>query len=209
MTIRFTPKSYKAAQRVKPPRLSASEEGLFKPITAKVSNALSDEYVEQIKAQARTDAAKGRYMDGYDSQPRTGFSAMRDAQMKELVSPDRDRAIAQVTAALKSRKHRPEPGSDPLLLLMGIPCTAKVFHGPVNGRLAQIYNEDGEMIAGYREAEGWITVPTMDETRFQYESTQIYHAAYNETRAEIENAAQRTEAPALKVGTPAGFDARA
>ena len=28
MTIRFTPKTYKAAQRVKPPRLSASEEGL-------------------------------------------------------------------------------------------------------------------------------------------------------------------------------------
>mgnify|MGYP001026616451 CR=1 FL=1 len=119
MTIRLTPKSCNAAKRIKPPRLSASEEGLFKPITAKVSNALSDEYVGQIKAQARADAAKGRYMDGYDSQPRTGFSALRDAQMKELVSPDRDRAIAQVTTALKSRKRRIEPGTDPLLLFDG------------------------------------------------------------------------------------------
>ena len=207
MTIRITPKTYKAAQRVKPPRLTASEEGLFKPITAKVSNALSDEYVGQIKAQARADAAKGRYMDGYDSQPRTGFSALRDAQMKELVSPDRDRAIAQVTTALKSRKRRIEPGTDPLLLLMGIPCTAKVFHGPVNSTTAQIYNEDGEMIAGYREAEGWITVPTMDETRFQYESTQIYQAAYNAAKAELDAAARRTETPGG--GPSVGLDTRA
>lgn len=63
-------------------KVSVSEDNLFEPISGKVSSALSDEHIEQIKAQARTDAAKGRYMDGYDSKQRTGFSAMWDAQMK-------------------------------------------------------------------------------------------------------------------------------
>lgn len=48
-------------------KVSASEDGLFEPISSKVRSALSDEYIEEIKAQARADAAKGRYMDGYDS----------------------------------------------------------------------------------------------------------------------------------------------
>lgn len=68
-------------------KISVSEDGLFEPISMKVSGASSDEYVEQIKAQARADAAKGRYMDGYDSKQRTGFTAMMNTQMKQYVSP--------------------------------------------------------------------------------------------------------------------------
>ena len=59
--------SYRTANRTtsrSASKISVSEDGLFEPISKKVSGALSDEYVEQIKAQTRADAAKGRYMDG-------------------------------------------------------------------------------------------------------------------------------------------------
>jgi len=46
------------------------------------------------------------------------------------------------------------------------------------------------MIAGYRESCGWFDVPTKDETRFQYESNQIYCAAYKAAQAEMANGTQ-------------------
>ena len=151
------------------PKVSASEEGLFEPISPKVSSALSDEYIERIKAQARADAAKGSYMDGYDSKQRTGFSAMRDAQMKQYVSPDREKAISQVSTALNNPKRVWKYGEN-LLDLLGIPYTASVFKGALK-TTSEIFNEDGEMIAGYHSDNGcWTSVPTKDETRFQYES---------------------------------------
>ena len=76
----------------------ANENSSSGAVSAKVSNAMTDEYIERIKAQARADAAKGSYEDGYDRTPRTGFAAMRDAQMKQYVSPDRSKAISQVSA---------------------------------------------------------------------------------------------------------------
>ena len=148
-------------------KISVSEDGLFEPISKKVSGALSDEYVEQIKAQARADAAKGRYMDGYDSKQRTGFSAMRDAHMKQFVSPDRAKPTSQVSAAINDPKRVWHTGANLLDLLDGL-CTAKVFHGPMFGTTAEIYDGNGEMIAGYRDSCGWFDVPTKDETRFQY-----------------------------------------
>ena len=50
--------SYRTSS-VTAPKVSASEEGLFEPISTKVSSALSDEYIEQIKACARQAAADG------------------------------------------------------------------------------------------------------------------------------------------------------
>ena len=192
--MRITP-MMQNQQRRGAPRVKASEEGLFKPITAKVSSALSDEYVEQIKACAREAAANGTDMVS------SGYASMRDAQMGKCVSPDRSRAISHVSAALKRSNYRWKSGADPL------PCTVQVFHGPVNGTAAQIFNEDGEMIAGYREAEGWITVPTGDETRFQYESNQIYREAYNAAKAEIE--ARQGAAPAAGGGISARLNVQA
>lgn len=78
-------------------KISTAEEALSEPISTKVSSALSNEYIERIKTQARTDAAKGSYMDGYDKKQRTGFSAMRDAQMRQYVSPNRSKAISKVS----------------------------------------------------------------------------------------------------------------
>ena len=202
--------SYRAANRTtnrSASKISVSEDGLFEPISKKVSGALSDEYVEQIKAQARADAAKGRYMDGYDKKQRTGFSAMRDAQMKQYVSPDRKKPISQVSAAINNPNRVQKSGST-LLDLLCIPFTAKVFNGPVFGTTAEIYDGNGEMIAGYRDSCGWFDVPTKDETRFQYESNQIYCEAYKAAEAEIA-AGKQTAAPAVSGDAAAGFDVKA
>lgn len=188
-------------------KISVSEDGLYEPISGKVSSALSDEYIEQIKAQARADAAKGRYMDGYDSKQRTGFSAMRDAQMKQFVSPDRQKATSHVSAMLNSPNLVLRPGEN-LFDLLSIPFTAAISRGPVFGTTAEIYSKDGEMIAGYRDSCGWFDVPTKDETRFQYESNQIYCEAYKAAEAEIA-AAKQTAAPAVSGDTPASFDVKA
>lgn len=180
-------------------KISTAEEALSEPISAKVSSALSNEYIERIKTQARADAAKGSYMDGYDKKQRTGFSAMRDAQMRQYVSPNRSKAISKVSAMLKNPKLVLHPGEN-LFDLLSIPFTATISKGVVLGKTAEIYNEDGEMIAGYGDSFGWTDVPTKDEMRFQYESTQIYYKAYKEAEAEIANGTQQTAAPAVSGG---------
>lgn len=43
-------------------------------------------------------------MDGHDKKQRTGFSAMRDTQMKQFVSPERGRPISQVSTMLKKSR---------------------------------------------------------------------------------------------------------
>ncbi|MDE7220915.1 MAG: hypothetical protein K2O45_15080 [Oscillospiraceae bacterium] len=202
--------SYRATSRTvnrSASKISVSEDGLFEPISKKVSGALSDEYIEQIKAQARADAAKGRYMDGYDSKQRTGFSAMRDAQMKQFVSPDRGRPISQVSTMLKNPNLVLRPGEN-LFDLLSIPFTAKVFNGPMFGTTAEIYDGNGEMIAGYRDSCSWFDVPTKDETRFQYESNQIYCEAYKAAEAEIA-ATKQIAAPAVSGEASASFDVKA
>lgn len=184
-----------------------SENGSSEAVSAKVSNAMTDEYIERIKAQARADAAKGSYEDGYDSTPRTGFAAMRDAQMKQYVSSDRSKAISQVSAMLKNPKLTLHPGEN-LFDLLSIPFTATISKGAVFGKTAEIYNADGEMIAGYGDSFGWIDVPTADEMRFQSESMQIYYKAYKEAEAEIANGTQQAAAPAESSGTTGGFDVK-
>ena len=77
------------------------------------------------------------------------------------------------------------------------------------GTTAEIYSKNGEMIAGYRDSCGWFDVPTKDETRFQYESNQIYREAYNAAKAELSNGAQQTAAPAVNGDVAASFDVKA
>ena len=50
MTISSIPGSFKTAGTITPPKVKASAERLYKPITVKVSEALSDKNIEQIKA---------------------------------------------------------------------------------------------------------------------------------------------------------------
>jgi hypothetical protein len=193
--------SYRATSTISAPKVKASEEGLFKPITAKVSGALSDEYVEQIKACARKAAADGTNMVS------SGYASMRDAQMGKHVSPDRGRAISQVSAMFKNPNLVLHPGEN-LFDLLSIPFTATINRGAMFGTTAEIYSQNGEMIAGYRDGGGWTSVPTADESRFQYESNQIYREAYNAAKAEIA-AAKQTTAPAANGDAPASFDIKA
>lgn len=201
MAINNISGAYRAARSVSPPKVKASEEGLFKPITAKVSGALSDEYVEQIKACARKAAADGTNMVS------SGYASMRDAQMGKHVSPDRGRAISQVSAMFKNPNLVLHPGEN-LFDLLSIPFTATINRGPMFGTTAEIYNKNGEMIAGYRDGGGWTSVPTADESRFQYESNQIYREAYNAAKAEIA-AAKQTAAPAVSGDASTSFDVKA
>lgn len=189
------PKKFSMPQQVK-----ASEEGLFRPITAKVSGALSDEYVEQIKACARKAAADGTNMVS------SGYASMRDAQMGKHVSPDRSKAISQVSTMLKNPNLVLRPGEN-LFDLFSIPYTTTVCKGALFGTTAEVYNENGEMIAGYRESGGWTSVPTADESRFQYESNQIYREAYKAAKAELATAQQATQQ--TPSSGSAGLDIRA
>ena len=183
----------------------ANENSSSGAVSAKVSNAMTDEYIERIKAQARADAAKGSYEDGYDSTPRTGFAAMRDAQMKQCVSPNREKATSEMSTVINSRNLVLRPGEN-LLDLLSIPYRATICKGAIFGTTSEIYNEDGEMIAGYRDSTGWFDVPTADEMQFQSESMQIYYKAYKEAEAEMVNGTQQTAAPAVSGGASASFD---
>ena len=197
--------AYRATSRttsVSAPKISVSEDGLFEPISSKVSGALSDEYVEQIKACARKAAADGTNMVS------SGYASMRDAQMGKHVSPDRGRAISQVSTMLNNPNLVLRPGEN-LFDLLSIPFTTTISRGPMFGTTAEIYSKNGEMIAGYRDSCGWFDVPTKDETRFQYESNQIYREAYNTAKAELSNGAQQTTAPAVSGDVAASFDVKA
>lgn len=132
--------SYRATSRttsVSAPKISVSEDGLFEPISSKVSGALSDEYVEQIKACARKAAADGTNMVS------SGYASMRDAQMGKHVSPDRGRAISQVSTMLNNPNLVLRPGEN-LFDLLSIPFTATISRGPMFGTTAEIYSKDGE-----------------------------------------------------------------
>ena len=197
--------AYRATSRttsVSAPKISVSEDGLFEPISSKVSGALSDEYVEQIKACARKAAADGTNMVS------SGYASMRDAQMGKHVSPDRGRAISQVSTMLNNPNLVLRPGEN-LFDLLSIPFTTTISRGPMFGTTAEIYSKNGEMIAGYRDSCGWFDVPTKDETRFQFESNQFYLEAYNSAKAELSNGAQQTTAPAVSGDVAASFDVKA
>ncbi len=128
--------------------------------------------------------------------------------MKQYVSPDRTKAISQVSVAINNPNRVWHTGANLLDLLDSL-CTAKVFNGPLYGTKAEIYNEDGEMIAGYGSSFGWIDVPTADEMQFQSESMQIYYKAYKEVETELANGTQQTAAPAVSDGAATSLDVKA
>lgn len=129
-----------------------------------------------------------------------------NSQMKQCVSPDRTKAISQVSAMINSPNLVLHPGEN-LFDLLSIPYSATIAKGALFGTTAEIYNADGEMIAGYGSF-GWTDVPTKDETRFQYESNQIYCAAYKAAQAEMSTAQQTATQQTQSSGT-VGFDIRA
>ena len=201
MAINNIPGSYRTAGTFSAPKVKASEEGLFKPMSGKVSGAMSDEYIEKIKSCARQAATSGKNM------VESGFAAMRDSQMAKHISPDRTKAVSQVSMALNSVTRAWKSGKN-ILSLFGLPYTANVFKGPLK-TTAEIFDENGEMIAGFHSDNGfWNSVPTSDETRGQYESNQIYREAYNAAKAELAAGTQQA-VPGMSGGASAGFDVKA
>jgi len=164
-----------------------------KKAAATAKSAMTDGYIEQVKAMARRDAQKGVYMD-------KEYIQASLAHMEKYVSPDRSGPIAQVSAELR----RAAGGGGSLESLFQLldqltgNCTAKIHTGVV-GQTAEIYSADGEMIAGYNSlGGGWTTVQTKAESKFLDESKNVYYQAYTEARAEMK-AAQASGQPAPSV----------
>ena len=193
MTINNISGAYRATSTIAAPKVKASEEGLFKPITAKVSGGLTKEYTDALKAQAREDAEAGVY--GKDGKA----SELRASQMKKCVSPDRESAIAQVTKLLAGSSLG-GLGSG-TVRLSGLPYTAKVSKGR-DGTVAEIYDEYGEKFASYDSKSGvWKTVTTKAESQFQTASSSIYDEAYR--------AASAGKSGNTNKSTSSGLDVRA
>ena len=136
----------------------------------KVSNGLTAEYVDALKAQAKEDAEAGTY--GKDGKA----SELRTKQMKKYIFPDRESAIAQVSKLLAGSSIGSMGSST--VRLSGLPYTVKVSKG-WNGISAEIYDEYGEKFASYDSKSGvWKTVTTKAESQFQTASSSIYDEAY-------------------------------
>ena len=138
-------------------------------VNDKVSNGLTEEYVDALKAQAKEDAEAGTY--GKDGKA----SELRAKQMKKYISPDRESAIAQASKLLASSSIRSMGSS--AVRLSGLPYTVKVSKG-LNGISAEIYDEYDEKFASYASKSGkWKTVTTKAESQFQTASSSIYDEA--------------------------------
>ena len=153
---------------------SAADE--VSAISRKVAAALGVDYTSQIKSAASSDAEAGTYG--------AAFRAIRSTQMQKTVSPDRSKAIEQVTNALKGSSYNWKDGEN-VFDLSGLPYTAKVIKGD-DKTTAEIYDENGEVIATYDSEKGsWSSVATKAEDEFQAASEKVYKSAYQEVRAGI------------------------
>ena len=196
MRVNFTAYGFQRG-RIKPPTTIKSGKLNFSAFSGdKAKNAMSDEYVEQIKAIAREDAKADKYMEIGGR-----FNRLCDAQRKRYVSPDRAKAIAGASRVLNRVSKFPKAGKA-TFHLHGQPFKGIVYKGWFK-TTAEVYDEKGRMIAGYTGV-GWTDVPTPEESQFDSDSVQIYFAAYKAAKAEI-NAAQQ----ARSLSSAVSLDVRA
>lgn len=160
-------------------------------VSKKVSNGLTKEYVDALKAQAKEDAEAGVY--GKDSKA----SELRAEQMKKYISPNRESAIAQASKLLASSSFGSIGSST--VRLSGLPYTVKVSKG-WNGTSAEIYDEYGEKFASYDSKSGvWKTITTKAESQFQTASSSIYDEAYRTASAGKNGNADRNTSSGIDV----------
>ena len=174
-------------------------------VTAK--NAITDNYVEQLKEYAKRDAQKGIYMDNEAIQ-------FQRSQMSQYVSPDRS-GMAQANQVLQglekeedenvflqfldkmlgiNAKVRHNSDKQTFVTMSGMAgnCSGKVHHNST-GQTAEIYSSDGEMIASYNShGGGWTIQQTKAESKFLQESAMIYKQAFDAARAEMKAAKDST-----------------
>lgn len=149
-------------------------------------NAMTDSFVERIKAYAKEDAKKGNYMS-------EGFIQMRLAHMKQYVSPDRSGPKTEVMSAIQAALKEPHPllqALEKMLEKLSGGCSANLKIGSIQ-QAAEIFTPNGENIASYNSlGGGWTDIQTKEEHRFFSESASVYLQAFREARAEMKAAAQ-------------------
>ena len=164
-------------------------------------SAMTDGFIERIKAYAKEDAKKGVYMS-------PEFNQMRLAHMKQYVSPDRDGPKAEVMSAIQAALREPHP------LLQALEKMLEKLSGGGSANLkisgvqqaAEVYAPNGENIASYNSlGGGWTDIQTKEEHKYFSETASVYCQACREARAEMRAAA---EAPAAESVNEAAFDAR-
>ena len=164
-------------------------------------NALTDEYVEKLKEQARKDAKAGAGMSQEAIQ-------LEHGQMAKYVSPDRSGPMAQMSRELQKAAQEHKETQDPTLeffdrmmdqlrkkpMKYRIDRTFKGLSGGCSGDLcstpenqvATVYSPDGEQIASYNTSSGgWQVLNTQAENKFLLESGRLYAQAYKDACAEM------------------------
>ena len=153
--------------------------------TAKTAkSAMTDGFIERIKAYAKEDAQKGEYMSA-------GFTQMRLAHMKQYVSPDRSGPKSQVMSAIQAALKEPHPmlqALEKMLEKLSGGCSANLKISSVQ-QAAEIYALNGENIASYNSlGGGWTDIQTKEEHKYFDETASIYLQAFREARAEMKSA---------------------
>lgn len=187
-----------------------------------VQNAMTDEFVEQLKSLAKENAQNGVYMD-------QGFVQLRRGQMDKYVSPDRSGPMAQTNQVLQEVAKEEE---DPLLQLLDRLLGNKsskvrrdsdkqtyvnmsgmagggtgTIHHNSTGQTAEIFSPDGEKIASYNSNGcGWTIEHTQAEDKFLDAAAKVYMEAYHAARGEIKAMKQN---PVTDHGGSESFDVRA
>lgn len=130
---------------------------------------------EKIIQLAKQDASTGTYMNDE-------FVALRKRCIF-AVSPNRAAAIAQVNHMIHTGSAGNDTisdGSNPIIKSLPVlSYQAKITPSPTGISSVQILNKNGEIIASYHWQSGWISVPTLEETKKCDELNLLYHDAYS------------------------------
>ena len=144
-------------------------------------SAMTDGFVQRLKAYAKSDARRGVYMSG-------GCLQLQRMQMREHVSPDRSAPKAQVMSVIQTALSEPDPKMqflERMLEKLSGKCSAKI-QVRQEGQTAEVRAPNGEIIASYNSlGSGWTDINTTAENKFLSGAAAVYSQAYKEARAEL------------------------
>lgn len=175
------------------------------PLLERVEQALTDPFVTQIEDCARRDAQNGTHMS-------EEFHALWKEQQAQYISPERDGAIARVSALADALRQEGRNGES-IVTLFGPFYTASIHVNKIDDEAyemlasldllddfleyyydtrATIVDERGTEIAGYHVKYGTgigesYAVPTSEEMQFQHVVRQIYIEAYEKALSTLSN----------------------
>lgn len=143
-------------------------------------SAMTEGFIERIKAYAKEDAKQGIYMS-------EGFTQFRLKRMKQYVSPDRSGPKADVMSAIQTALKEPHPmlqALEKMLDKLSGGCSANLKICSLH-QAAEVTAPNGEVIAFYYSNGGWTDIQTKEEHRFYSETASVYAQAFREARAEM------------------------